>query len=404
MKINANFVVLPLLAFPLSAQATNGYFMHGSSITAQGMAGAGVAMAHDSVHSVVNPATLTQQDERFDLGVDLFIPDRSSVVQGRANDANDKETFLMPQFGLVKDYSDRVSYGVALYGNGGMNTSYTTNPFSGQPGKTGVDLAQIFLTGSLGLKLTESTSVGFGVTHMYQRFKAEGISLFGAMSSNSAALSDNGYDSGTGWGYKFGFQSQLNEALTIGATWTSSIDSSKFDKYSGLFAEQGDFDVPSSLTAGLAFKLSPKTTLALDWERINYSEVKAIANTNTAGGPLGADNGAGFGWEDMDVVKLGVEHEVSDQLTLRAGYSFTDQPIPASQTYFNVLAPGVVEKHLSLGCTYDVSPQTSLTFSYTHALENTVNGMQSIAPTSGGGEANLTMDQDLFGVVWTHRF
>lgn len=396
MKINANFVVLPLLAFPLSAQATNGYFMHGSSITAQGMAGAGVAMAHDSVHSVVNPATLTQQDERFDLGVDLFIPDRSSEVGGTSYDANGKDIFFMPQLGLVKEYNDKITYGVALYGNGGMNTSYTNNPFPNGSGNAGVDLAQIFLTGSLGLKLTESTSVGFGVTHMYQRFKAEGIGIFGTAgwSSNAAALSDNGYDSGTGWGYKFGFQSQLNEALIVGATWTSSIDSSKFDKYSGLFAEQGDFDVPSSLAAGFAFKLSPETTLALDWERINYSEVKAIANTNTAGGLLGADNGMGFGWQDVDVVKLGVEHDVSDQLTLRAGYSFTDQPIPASQTFFNVLAPAVVEKHLSLGGTYNVSPKTSLTFSYTHALENTVNGVQ----------ANLKMDQDLLGMVWTHRF
>ena len=160
------------------------------------------------------------------------------------------------------------------------------------------------------------------------------------------------------------------------------------------------FDVPSSLAAGFAYKLSPETTLALDWERINYSEVKAIANTNTAGGLLGADNGMGFGWQDMDVVKLGVEHDVSDQLTLRAGYSYTDQPIPASQTFFNVLAPAVVEKHLSLGGTYNVSPKTSLTFSYTHALENTVNGVNSMQE----GEANLTMDQDLFGVVWTHRF
>jgi long-chain fatty acid transport protein len=398
MKINAKFVVLPLLAFPLSAQATNGYFMHGSSITAQGMAGAGVAMAHDSIHSIVNPATLTQQDERFDLGVDLFIPDRSSEVGGASYDANGKDIFFMPQLGLVKEYNDKITYGVALYGNGGMNTSYTINPFSGMPGNAGVDLAQIFLTGSLGLKLTESTSVGFGVTHMYQRFKAEGIGLFGNapmnMSSDSTALSDNGYDSGTGWGYKFGFQSQLNGVVTVGATWTSSIDSSKFDKYSGLFAEQGDFDVPSSLAAGLALKLSPETTLALDWERINYSEVKAIANTNTAGGLLGADNGMGFGWEDMDVVKLGVEHDVSDQLTLRAGYSYTDQPIPASQTFFNVLAPAVVEKHLSLGGTYDVSSQTSLTFSYTHAFENTLDGVQ----------ANLKMDQDLLGMTWTHQF
>ncbi len=64
---------------------------------------------------------------------------------------------------------------------------------------------------------------------------------------------------------------------------------------------------------------------------------------------LGADNGPGFGWEDIDVWKLGVEYKYSQQLTLRAGYNHGDNPISPSDVTFNILAPGVIEDHLTVG-------------------------------------------------------
>jgi len=401
-----------LALIPVTAQATNGYFMHGSSITSQAMAGAGVTLPHDSIHAVANPANLVDSEERFDLGLNIFSPDRSAQIVGNglipegSYGANGTSTFYMPQLGLVRHINDKLSYGVALYGNGGMNTTYKQNPFAsfGAVGSGGVDLAQIFFTGSLGIKLTEASSLGLGITRLYQRFEAQGIQPFAGMSAVPGNVSNQGYDSATGWGVKIGFKTQVNDQLTLGANWNSSIDSSKFNKYRGLFAEQGDFDVPSSLVVGASFQVDPRLTLAVDWERINYSEVKAISNSNIAGGPLGADNGMGFGWQDMDVVKLGVEYQASESLTLRAGYSFADQPIPASQTFFNILAPGVVEKHLSLGGTWNISANQALTFAYTRAFENSVTGQNSIPPSFGSGEANLKMDQDLIGVTWTYLF
>ncbi len=52
----------------------------------------------------------------------------------------------------------------------------------------------------------------------------------------------------------------------------------KFDKYKGLFAEQGSFDIPSKYGVGIAVKAMPETTVAFDIERINYADVPAVNN------------------------------------------------------------------------------------------------------------------------------
>ena len=122
--------------------------------------------------------------------------------------------------------------------------------------------------------------------------------------------------------------------------------------------------------------------------------------------PLGADNGPGFGWEDRDVWKLGARYRVGETLTLRAGYSTMTQPIPANETFINILAPGVIEEHASIGASWRPRGEEGgeWTFAYTRALENTVRGNGSIPPAFGGGEVDLTMHQDILAVGYSWRF
>ncbi|HSM98351.1 MAG TPA: outer membrane protein transport protein, partial [Gallionella sp.] len=94
---------------------------------------------------------------------------------------------------------------------------------------------------------------------------------------------------------------------------------------------------------------------------------------------------------------------ISDMLTVRAGYNHSSQPIPASQTMFNILAPGVVQDHLTLGATWNVSKQNELTVAYMHAFEKSVNGTGSIPPGFGGGDANIHMHEDSLGVAYSWK-
>ena len=400
---------------PLGAHATTGYFQHGYGIKAKGMGGVGIALPQDALAAASNPAGMALVGNRMDLGVDWFAPDRGAEITGNAfpgvngrYDGNDTKSFLIPEFGYNRMLSPSLAVGVSVYGNGGMNTDYKTSPFTGFGGTSpaGVDLMQLFIAPTVAWK-TGDHAFGASLNLAYQRFEARGVGVFAGFSSDSANLSDRGHDGSTGWGVRVGWTGQVLPNVTLGATYQTKTQMSKFDKYKGLFANGGEFDIPENYGVGIAVKALPALTIAADVLRINYGEVPAVGNPIDClftGCQLGGPNGAGFGWRNTTVYKIGVAYEWSPTLTLRAGYVTLKQPIPESQTLFNILAPGVVEEHLTLGATWQLSRQSELSVAYMHAFENEVRGSRSIPPGFGGGDANLRMSQDALGVAWGWKF
>jgi long-chain fatty acid transport protein len=412
--------VAAALAAPLSAFATTGYFQHGYGLKAKGMGGVGIALPQDSIAAAINPAGMAFVGNRFDAGLDWFRPIRNTEIQGNAfpgvngnYNANDQKNFFIPEFGYNRMIRPDLALGVSVFGNGGMNTSYTTPiPLFGTT-NTKMDYSQLFISPTVAWKLNDRHAIGAALNIAYHRFKTDGLQNFAApppfnASSSPADVTNRGYDTSWGWGLRIGWTGQVTDAVTLGATYQSKTRMGKFDKYKGLFAEQGDLDVPENYGIGIAVKATPKLTLAGDIQQINYGDVKAIGNPVDclfAGQcQLGASNGPGFGWRNTTVFKLGASYEWSKDLVLRAGYATLRQPIPSSQTLFNMIAPGVVEDHLTLGATWAIDSNKELTFAYMHAFENKVNGAGSIPPGPppgfGGGNANLKMYQDSLGVAF----
>jgi long-chain fatty acid transport protein len=400
---------------PGMALATTGYFAHGYGIKAKSMGGVGIALPQDALAAASNPAGIAWIGDRIDLGADLFTPDRGASIVGNGAgasgtyDGNDTKSFLIPEFGYNRVINPNLTFGVAVYGNGGMNTDYKTNPFAafGGTGPAGVDLMQLFVAPTVAWK-SGNHAFGASLNLAYQRFKAEGIQGFAGFSASPGNVSNRGYDDSTGFGVRVGWTGQVTSAVTLGATYQTKTKMGEFDKYSGLFANQGDFDIPENYGAGIAVKASPKLTVAADVLRINYNDIPAVGNPVDCfflgACQLGSTNGPGFGWQNTTVYKIGVAYELKPGTTLRAGYVTLDQPIPASQTFFNILAPGVVEDHLTLGLTVETSKTSELSFMYMHAFEKKVNGSGSIPLGFGGGEANLRMSQDSIGVAYGWKY
>lgn len=406
MKIKKIAALTALALLPGVGHATLGYFAHGYGMKSIGMGGVGIALPQDSIAAASNPAGMVMVGNRYDVGLNLFRPEREATITGAGAltagtyDGNDDENFLVPEFGYNKMLNPNLSVGVSVYGNGGMNTNYATNPFAnvGGTGPAGVDLSQLFIAPTVAYKLNAQHAVGVSLNLAYQKFKAEGLQGFG--------ISPNpGYDTSTGYGLRLGWTGQVMPNLTLGATWQSKTDMSKFDKYKGLFAEQGDFDIPENYGIGVAFQATPALTVAADVMEIKYGSVRSIANTGSTFGTnaLGADNGPGFGWKDMTVYKLGVSYVASPGLTVRGGYATGSQPIPSSETLLNILAPGVVENHLTLGATWTTADKSEVTVGYMHAFSNTVKGSNSGAVLGGGFEADLKMKQNSFGIAYSRK-
>jgi long-chain fatty acid transport protein len=91
-------------------------------------------------------------------------------------------------------------------------------------------------------------------------------------------------------------------------------------------------------------------------------------------------------------------------MILRAGYNYGEQPIPQSETLFNVLAPGVVEDHYTIGGTFKIGGNAELSFAYMYAPTVTVNGDNSIPAAFGGGNANIHLKEQSLGFAFGWRY
>ncbi|MFC4951784.1 OmpP1/FadL family transporter [Acinetobacter puyangensis] len=415
--IFSTLIIITLPFLNQSSFATTGYFMHGYGVKAQGNAGTAIAQFNDSLTIANNPAGLSWVGTRLDTGLTLFSPDRSAEIQGNlagANgnyDGNAREYFLLPEFGFNKKINDTVDLGIAIYGNGGMNTGYDHNPFTafGNTGKAGVNITQVFISPAVAWRFSENQSIGIATNILYQEFEAKGLSAFGAFSSTPNHISNQGKDSSTGIGIKLGWAGQISDRLSLGATYSSKIKADKFGQYKGLFADSGNFDVPENYGIGANFQFTPKLNLAADISRINFSDIDSVGNSfdiNSlfSGNGFGSKQGPGFGWKDINIYRLGLGYQASSKLSLRAGYSHNDQPINKDQTFLNILAPAVIQDHISIGGTWNIDPSQEINFAYTYGIKKTVHGQQSIPVAFGGGEANIEMSQHLFGLAYGRKF
>ncbi len=427
MKFTRVFTLMALAGLAGGVQATDGYFSDGYGMKAKGMGGAATATASDAMGGANNPASMAFVGDRLDLGVDLFSPRRSATRTGLgpfdgSADSGSKY-FLIPEFGYNKMINPNLALGVSVYGNGGMNTNYpggqiaagmcgagspASNLLCGQ-GKLGVDLTQLIVAPTAAYQVAPGHALGISPLIGYERFKAEGLQAFSGASSDPANLTNRGHDDAFGFGVRIGYQGKITPTLSIGAAYASEMNFEKLSKYKGLFAEQGNFDIPENYNLGLAWQATPQFLIALDYQRINYTNGKAVSNPSTNAfipAPLGASNGPGFGWDDVNVWKLGVEYKYANAWTLRAGYNHSDNPIQARDVTFNILAPGIIKDHATLGVTYALPSGNELTMAYMHAFKNDVSGASILPAFFGGppaGTETIKMYQNSLGVTYSWK-
>jgi long-chain fatty acid transport protein len=234
-----------------------------------------------------------------------------------------------------------------------------------------VDLVQLFVAPTVAFKASEHHAFGVSLNIGYQRFSAKGIENFDNpnFSTSPASVNDRAGSGSFGAGFRVGWLGTLNKVLSLGATFQSRTYMQKFDKYKGLFAEHGGFDIPANVAGGVALKVHPKATFLFDAERIFYGQVKSIANPDfPIQAPLGSSNGPGFGWHDITAEKVDFSSQLSPKLTLRAGYNHSGLPFNPSQAFFNLLAPAVVQHHLTAGATLGLHDGKEISIAYQHAF------------------------------------
>ncbi|WP_430817322.1 OmpP1/FadL family transporter [Carboxylicivirga sp. RSCT41] len=398
-------------ALTLSVAATNGYYFIGFGTLSKGMGGTGVAYYKTSLIGN-NPAGRVHLGKQFNVSGTLLFPTTSYNVIGNPSGIDgtlplapgkvesDIKLLFIPNLGANWQLNEKSAFGVSVYGNG-LSCEYPTQTYWDPSSETtDITYYQIYIDPSYSYKINEKHSIGFSAMILSQMFEINGMNTFAALSSSPENVSGNGADLSFGIGAKIGYLGELFDGFYLGATYQTRAYSSKLDKYEGLLAEQGSMDAPSTWTIGINYEISDKWRALFDVQQINYSEVKSLSNKFLSQGALGADNGPGFGWEDMTVFKFGTEYQVNEGLALRAGYAFGEEPVRESEVFFNIMAPMVHNQHFTIGATKGVGNNgNAINMALTYAPSNSMKAASPMDPAQ-----QIELDLELFELELSFTF
>ncbi|MDT8387694.1 MAG: outer membrane protein transport protein [Thiogranum sp.] len=446
-----------------TAQATNGMNMEGYGPIATAMGGASMAYDNGTAAMMNNPATLGLMDEgdRLDLFAGLLGPDVDARV-GNMTAESDGTAYAGPAGGWVRK-NNGITLGVGIYGQGGMGTEYAGDTFLGDPAMTGARLENLseLSVGRVILPLAWQANDRLSIGGSFD-FVWAGLDLKMAMNAaqfNALATGQSGslsgsmlaalppavfsnleyayYDFSNGsdftgeaqaYGYagKLGFTYQVNQRLSVGATYHSKtlLNDMQTDNATvnmsvagmGVIPVSGeitieDFQWPATWAVGMQFQATPSFTLVADVKQLLWEDVMdAFTMTFKADQTQASPGAAGIAgtsltsslyqrWEDQTVYQIGGAWRATPALTLRAGYNYAKNPVP--DEFLNALFPAIVEQHLTAGFGYHFDDARSIDFSLVKGLEksatNPGNGTTIPAVESNHGQLN-------FQFIYTHRF
>jgi long-chain fatty acid transport protein len=159
-----------------------------------------------------------------------------------------------------------------------------------------------------------------------------------------------------------------------------------------------DLDYPQQLAGGI--KLSPVRGLDIsaDIKWINWSETMDKLAVKA---PNGSKVRMDPGWDDQVVYALGVSYDATRALSLRAGFNYAESPIDDEDASANLILPGVVETHYTVGANYKFNGHWEVGghFMYAPEVERTVpNSNRMLAGTK------ISLEETSAGINIGYRF
>jgi long-chain fatty acid transport protein len=392
------------------------------------MAGASTAAPVDFGASYWNPAILSGlEDQEFLLGSALVFPSvhlQSSLPAGSVGG-------LFPptnRFGTVRSDSgvgsgvatgfsfrlqddSPLTLGLGVFGlvGGGVNFpgSLTTPVVTPRqpPNYFGVgpifaNVSMIAISPMASLQLTDELAVGIGpiITAGTDSFNPAFFAP-GPKDATGLRTFPPGTDGRPFWGggFQVGLFYQLNENWNLGFSYKSPVWQERWhynSSYPNLAPRRIGLqaDLPEIFSWGIAYKGLPSTLIDVDLRYFDYANTELFGQKITDGG---------LAWRSVFAVALGAQYQATDRLTLRAGYLFNTNPIPAPVTLFNVQAPGIVEHTLSLGASYQLTQDITASLAWMHGFRNAIQGPILQLP---GSSVRLDAQSDLLWAGFNVKF
>jgi long-chain fatty acid transport protein len=268
-------------------------------------------------------------------------------------------------------------------------------------------------------------SIGFAPVFVYQSMALEmdmnnaaiaqmsGMAPFlPATAQTGTAVNSLSAQNAYGAGFNLGLVYKLNDMWQFGLAyqskrWMQTLQwntiPNAFNGSTGMLGGMFDgykvrmrLDMPQTVQFGVNFRPVNNLRVEADVKWINWSNV--IDKVPVDG--IAGMNSWDFNWKNQWVYMLGVEYSPIQPLTLMAGFNYGKSPVPDGGQAFgnNIIAPAIVQTHLSFGASYDITPSVQLTAAYQHAFEHKQSG------TFDGMPISIKMHEDEYAVQLTYKF
>lgn len=315
-----------------------------------GMAGAGLSIASDPTAATINPALSARMGNSAIISAGWFKADverdYSNINSGMGGNTaggkqkSDSSDFFNGSLGVNYRLDDQIGVNISIYPGGGgatdWNDARTTNDLS-QDRMIRWRMFNMQLAAAYAPNKTSSYGLGLVLTRA--DMKTDSIYAGPAFTNNN---NPQVVDVVYGAGFNIGGVWDLGDKMTVAADYQSKVWVQRFDKYINVF--NSTVDRPATFSIGLDMDVADDTVVAIDAKYIHNGGVRTISSKASGEG--------GFGWDDVGVLMIGVEHQVTDELQLRAGFSYNNSPIDDSNLYANTLFPAIIKTHYTVGGTY----------------------------------------------------
>ena len=394
LRVSSPLAVIFIVIFASPIRATtNGDILIGASAVSQSMGGASIATSLDAIGScygnLASIAFMRQPSAEFSM--DLFTPHRSmyASISGQAAGSVTSQTgqTVIPAMGMVYNPDGRVTYGICAVGVGGFGVDYPAvlpnlagkfNPLAVPQNLHGFgsiysNLQYLQVVPGIAYKLKPTLALAFGLNIDWQSLQ---VSPFAAATPNPSGYPDaSPSGSSFGVGFTAGAAYKPTDRLELGLVfkspqWMNPMDfvSQYPDGTPARFSFRLNF--PMIAGVGGSYKVTPKLLVAIDGHWMDFADTKGFSGSGFA--PDGAVQG--FGWKAIYALASGFQYNVNHKLSVRAGYNHSGSPVPPSQQFFNVLAPGIIQDSVTGGFGYRHNRSVSLDLVYAHAFSNEESG------------------------------
>lgn len=369
------YTAVVLLSCIQSANATLGAFSVGQSAKSTAMGGASVALPQDALAAGSNPASMSEVGNRVDIEAKLVYAESDVDVGSRSNRQSGDIFALIPGFGANYQLTPNVTIGLSTFASGvAFEFDKPVLPVPGLKVAEG-HLAQLDLLPTITYKFESGLSLGLSFVYAIQKFDAQGIPA----PLPGGQFPDHGTQNAYGTSWRTGAFWQVNDGLSLGLSYSPKMKMSELSGYKDdlLSRSGGSIDSPESYSAGLAYKIDPRWTVALDYQHIAWDKVDAYS-----------DN---FGWRSQDAFKVGASYELNDDWKIAGGFNYSRRHLSSDDVLNNFLLVGINSKAVTFGATRKVGSNGELTAVAEYDFGGALDGK--------GASAGSRIDTDFYVIT-----